>query len=83
MTTPTFDTKAFLEFCRSKPAGEVYDGIDSDRCALAQFGYRRVSLLDFPPEVASAAVFDRPSRERPSDFYTFGALADRLERLVQ
>jgi hypothetical protein len=69
----------FAAFCRSK-GDETYNSIDSDVCALAQFGYPRVSddnngRLNDPrvPERAYEAVFHQG---------TFSALADRLEALI-
>lgn len=78
--TTEFDTCAFLEFCRSKPADEEYDMTDSAVCALAQFGFPGVDEFvrpeaGIPPEVYSATVWCDP--------YTFGALADRLEKLAR
>lgn len=80
MSTPQFDQRLFLEFCRSKPADGEYDETDPEACALAQFGFPNVDEfvrpeLGISSEVYSATVWDDPC--------TFGALAGRLEKLVR
>jgi hypothetical protein len=72
----------FLAFVRSKPADERYVGSNPETCALAQFGLRQASLSEVGAEVFFAAVFDGCSNDMPADFYTFGALADRLASLL-
>lgn len=79
MTEKKFDAREFLEFCREKPADEKYQPWDSRRCALAKFGFTAIAssnLDDFgiPGEIYSAAIGPTP--------YTFGALADRVERAL-
>lgn len=80
--TQTFDPQAFLRFCREKPAGEEYSRYEGLRsCALAQFGVPGVTgstCRDFgvPRAVYEATVY---TRHGPA---TFGALADRLEKVL-
>jgi len=72
-------TTRFLAFCRSKPADEAYPAYDASCCALAQFGFPGIDYFTaqqagIPEEVYFEAAFS------PS---TFGALADRLEAVIQ
>lgn len=76
-------TIAFLEWARTKPAGERYNPVDSMACALAQFGQAtdHPELLD---RSGTAFLFgDREllSAVYPSEGHTFGGLVARLEAL--
>ena len=72
-------THQFLTFCRSKPADEEYCFVNSDICALAQFG-QFAGIKELVGSDGTAwfkkhqAIYDVVSQET-----TFGALADRLE----
>lgn len=90
-----FDANAFLAFCRSKPADEVYAYFNPTCCALSQYGRERLGYAS--PRAGADYVFDGQNRD--SDRYgpsrvecprvvadaitngrlCFGALADRLE----
>jgi hypothetical protein len=81
-----FDVREFEAFCRSKPAGERYHGVDTSKCALAQFGFQHIGRANrhhhgISEAVYRAAVFHGYGSDAPPDFYTFSALADRLSRV--
>jgi hypothetical protein len=72
----------FEAFARSKPADERYITYNPGTCALAQFGYPfadsgSLKRLGIPDAAYSAAVGVSPQAA------TFGALADRLHRIVE
>lgn len=77
-----FDLDAFKAFVASKPADKAYP-ITTGRCALAQFGFPGVASVNLHKygigtEIYHAAIWDGPIAACDADYYTFGALADRL-----
>lgn len=86
MPTPNkpapFSAPDFLAFCRSKPAGEVYDWLDAHKCACGQFatslGWSGDLDCDFRFEIErrlGGFAIDHPR--------TFGALASRLAKVLE
>ena len=69
-----FDLPSFIAFVASKDAGEWYNSLDADCCALAQFGFPGASDDDMKgvPEVVYAKAVA---------VETFGQLLQRLEAL--
>jgi len=71
-----------LAYFRSKPADEGYDFFNPSRCALSQFGRD----LGFPhlicPDSLEGTVSNRMALALADSPYTFGALADRLEKAL-
>ena len=89
---PAISREAFLQFCESKPADEVYDYTDPFNCAFCQYlksvGYKRpaVNPHDWRPD----RLHDSNRRDLPAGVdqaalrssHTFGALATRLREGV-
>lgn len=72
----------FLDFCRSKPAEEAYPFWHAERCAVGQFIASR-GLNVFEGE--GWDIFDRlhdGTGTVGDEPWTFGALADRLEKAL-
>lgn len=83
-------TDQFKAFVKSKPADEAYDSADYSTCALGQFGCRDMTFYNcedkgIPQEVYVAAAYppeDDAEWFAAASYFTFGALADRLEKLT-
>lgn len=82
--TRAFSAEEFLRFCREKPANERYNACVDDGCALAQFGFPGVherTRKDFGiSRPVFVAIFGESQNFAVS--HTFGALADRLEKVI-
>lgn len=72
----------FLAFARSKPAGEEYNASDISNCAIAQFGrdagFSHLVDCGWVPEPFADPVLG----EGMAGAWTWGALADRLEKAL-
>lgn len=73
----------FLAFCRSKPVDEEYNPHSGMNCALAQFA-RSVGMAE-EDEYVPLSRFPREFEElvfgeSRNEDWTFGALADRVEK---
>jgi hypothetical protein len=80
--SPDFTLEEFLAWVRTKPAGEEYNFVCADVCAVAQFGDAtgRESLLGLDPDQLDALHPGLCDLVNPLDFeFTFGALAARIE----
>ena len=84
-----FSIAEFLAWCRTKPADEDYNYINSEECALAQFGRSTgraelvgaggTKLLSEWDELHEAL---NPIKTRPRVWgHTYGELVERLEAL--
>lgn len=78
-----FTIAEFLAFCRSKPADEEYCFVNARACAIAQFGEAtgRPHLVGLLSGGIPFGLCDIVNPLRGD--HTFGALAERLEALVQ
>ena len=52
--TKKFTVAAFRKFCKSKPAGEIYDYIEAETCPISQFGKEVLGIT----EVNDSVWFD-------------------------
>lgn len=79
---PAISREAFLQFCESKPADEVFEYTDRENCAVAQYA-KSLGLKSFGNSGADGvSLYDLDLFTLFSNARTFGALARRLREGV-